>query len=435
MSFIIILTLLIALLYTGLPMFAGMFLFSAAVLFYVEGSIPTLGEFIIGQLDGYLLVAIPLFMLMSHFMVRGKVVDDLYGAAYTFMRHIPGGLGIATVFACAVFAAISGSSVATALTIGAVAIPQMLKYGYTPRGAYGVVAGGGTLGILIPPSAPMVLYGVASDTSVGALFMAGVFPGILMAVIFAAYCRFTEGRMEQKRINAGGYIRPARASPAEMGAALKRSFWAFTLPPFVLGGMYLGIFTATEAAATGALWALFIATFIYRKFGLKDLWQGGQEAARTSAVLFLIIVSAGLFGHMLTKLHIPDQLVAIVVENNLTKYQFLAILMFVIFILGLILESFSIILITTPVILPVMAALGIDKVWYGVLLTINLELALISPPVGMNLIVIRSITGAPLVEVDKAAIPYMLMLGLGIALIMLFPELALWLPSTMKLGQ
>lgn len=435
MSFIIILTLLIALLYTGLPMFAGMFLFSAAVLFYVEGSIPTLGEFIIGQLDGYLLVAIPLFMLMSHFMVRGKVVDDLYGAAYTFMRHIPGGLGIATVFACAVFAAISGSSVATALTIGAVAIPQMLKYGYTPRGAYGVVAGGGTLGILIPPSAPMVLYGVASDTSVGALFMAGVFPGILMAVIFAAYCWFTEGRMEQKRINAGGYIRPARASPAEMGAALKRSFWAFTLPPFVLGGMYLGIFTATEAAATGALWALFIATFIYRKFGLKDLWQGGQEAARTSAVLFLIIVSAGLFGHMLTKLHIPDQLVAIVVENNLSKYQFLAILMVVIFILGLILESFSIILITTPVILPVMAALGIDKVWYGVLLTINLELALISPPVGMNLIVIRSITGAPLVEVDKAAIPYMLMLGLGIALIMLFPEVALWLPSTMKLGQ
>jgi len=435
MSFFIILSLLIALLYTGLPMFAGMFLFSAAVLFYVEGSIPTLGEFIIGQLDGYLLVAIPLFMLMSHFMVRGKVVDDLYGAAHTFMRHIPGGLGIATVFACAVFAAISGSSVATALTIGAVAIPQMLKYGYSPRGAYGVVAGGGTLGILIPPSAPMVLYGVASDTSVGALFMAGVFPGILMALMFALYCWLTEGRREQKRINAGGYVRPVRASPAEMGSALKRSFWAFTLPPFVLGGMYLGIFTATEAAATGALWALFIATVIYRKFGLKDLWDGGQEAARTSAVLFLIIVSAGLFGHMLTKLHIPDQLVALVVDNNLSKYQFLAILMFVIFILGLILESFSIILITTPVILPVMAALGIDKVWYGVLLTINLELALISPPVGMNLIVIRSITGAPLVEVDKAAVPYMLMLGLGIGLIMLFPELALWLPSTMQLGR
>jgi len=435
MSFIIILTLLIALLYTGLPMFAGMFLFSVGILYWVEGSVPTLGEMIIGQLDGYLLVAIPLFMLMSHFMVRGKVVDDLYGAAYTFLRHIPGGLGIATVFACTVFAAISGSSVATALTIGAVAIPQMLKYGYSPRGAYGVVAGGGTLGILIPPSAPMVLYGVASDTSVGALFMAGVLPGIMMAAIFAIYCLITEGRREQAKIDAGQFTRPARASWSEMGTALRRSFWALTLPPFVLGGMYMGVFTATEAAATGALWALLIASFVYRKFGLRDLWASGQDAARTSAVLFMIIVSAGLFGHMLTKLHIPDQLVALVVNNEISRTQFLIAVMVIIFILGLILESFSIILITTPVLLPVMAQLGIDRVWYGILLTINLELALISPPVGMNLIVIRSITGAPLVEVDKAAIPYMIMMAAGIGLIMLFPEVALWLPSTMQLGR
>ena len=434
MTFLLILGVLIALLYTGLPMFAGMFLFSVGILFWVEGGVPTLGETILGHLDGYLLVAIPLFMLMSHFMVRGKVVDDLYAAAHTFLRHIPGGLGIATVFACAVFAAISGSSVATALTIGAVAIPQMLKYGYSPRGAYGVVAGGGTLGILIPPSAPMVLYGVASDTSVGALFMAGVIPGIMLAAIFAAYCFFTEGRREAKLIEQGSFTRPARASLGEMGRALKRSFWALTLPPFVLGGMYFGIFTATEAAATGALWALLIAALIYRQVGPKQIWEGGQEAARVSAVLFMIIVSAGLFGHMLTKLHIPDQLVAWVVENDVSRTQFLILMMLLLFVLGLILESFSIILITTPVILPVMAQLGIDKVWYGVMLTINLELALISPPVGMNLIVIRSITGAPLVEVDKAAIPYMAMMGLAIAIIMLVPGLALWLPGTMQLG-
>lgn len=435
MTFFLILAVLIALLYTGLPMFAGMFLFSVIVLYAVEGGVPTLGEFIIGHLDGYLLVAIPLFMLMSHFMVRGKVVDDLYGAAHTFLRHIPGGLGIATVFACAVFAAISGSSVATALTIGAVAIPQMLKYGYSPRGAYGIVAGGGTLGILIPPSAPMVLYGVASDTSVGALFMAGVIPGLVMAVIFGLFCWLTEGRRENLLAAQGKFMRQARATPPEMWGALKRSIWALTLPPFVLGGMYLGIFTATEAAATGALWALLIATLIYRQFGWKDLWQGGQDAARTSAMLFMIIVSAGLFGHMLTKLHIPDALVRLVVDNEVSKYQFLVIVMLMIFVLGLILESFSIIMITTPVLLPVMTQLGIDRVWYGILLTINLELALISPPVGMNLIVIRSITGAPLVEVDKAAIPYMLMMALGIALIMLFPGLALWLPSTMQLGR
>jgi C4-dicarboxylate transporter DctM subunit len=435
MTFVLILAALIALLYTGLPMFAGMFLFSVAVLYAVEGGIPTLGEFIIGQLDGYLLIAIPLFMLMSHFMVRGRVVDDLYGAAHTFLRHIPGGLGLATVAACAIFAAISGSSVATALTVGAVAIPQMLKYGYSPRGTYGLVAGGGTLGILIPPSAPMVLYGVASDTSIGALFMAGVIPGLVMAAIFSLYCVLTEGRRESRLAAQGLFTRQPRATAAEMGTALKRSFWALTLPPFVLGGMYLGIFTATEAAATGALWALMIATVVYRRFGWRDFWEGGQDAARTSAMLFMIIVSAGLFGHMLTKLHIPDALVRLVVDHEVSKYQFLVVVMLMIFILGLILESFSIIMITTPVLLPVMAQLGIDRVWYGILLTINLELALISPPVGMNLIVIRSITGAPLVEVDRAAIPYMVMMALGIALIMLFPALATWLPSTMQLGR
>jgi len=269
---------------------------------------------------------------------------------------------------------------------------------------------------------------------VGALFMAGVIPGLLLAAIFAAYCFITEGRREAGLIAQGTFERPRRASLGEMGRALKRSFWALTLPPFVLGGMYFGIFTATEAAATGALWALLIAALIYRQVGPKQIWEGGQEAAKVSAVLFMIIVSAGLFGHMLTKLHIPDQLVAWVVENDVSRAQFLILMMLLLFILGLILESFSIILITTPVILPVLAQLGIDKVWYGVMLTINLELALISPPVGMNLIVIRSITGAPLVEVDKAAIPYMAMMALAIGLIMLIPGLALWLPGTMQLG-
>jgi len=427
-TFLLILTALIAFLYTGLPMFAGMFLFSCGVLLLVEGNIATLGEFVFGKLNVYLLVAIPLFMLMSHFMVRGKVVDDLYATAHTLTRHLPGGLAVATVFACSVFAAISGSSVATALTIGKVAIPQMLKYNYDRRGIYGVVAGGGTLGILIPPSAPMVLYGFVSDTSIGALFMAGVLPGIMMALIFAAYCMGVEYRREKI---VPGYVRPERASLPEAGRAVRQSFWALTLPPFVLGGMYFGIFTATEAAGTGALWALAIAWLIYRNFTWKDLWDGGMEAARTSAVLFMIIIGAGLFGYMLTKLNIPQEAVRLALEYQLSQTGFMVVMMLLILVLGLILESISIILITTPVILPVMTALGIDKVWYGVLLTINLELALISPPVGMNLIVIKSITKAPLAEIDKAAIPYILMLILGIAVIIAFPQIALWLPSTM----
>lgn len=429
MTFILILTALIALLYLGMPMFAGMFLFSCAVLWLTEGNVGTLGEFVFGKLNVYLLVAIPLFMLMAHFMVRGRVVDDLYATANTLTRHLPGGLAVATVFACAVFAAISGSSVATALTIGAVAIPQMLKYNYEPRGVYGVVAGGGTLGILIPPSAPMVLYGFVSDTSIGALFMAGVLPGIMMAGIFALYCMATAHRREAAL--GTRHLRPPRATWSEIGAAVRQSFWALSLPPFVLGGMYFGVFTATEAAGVGALWALVIAAFIYRKFGWKDLWDGGGEAARTSAMLFMIIIAAGLFGYMLTKLNIPRQAVALALEYNVSQTGFLIAVMVLIFVLGLVLESISIILITTPVILPVLTALGIDKVWYGVLLTINLELALISPPVGMNLIVIKSITKAPLAEIDKAAIPYMLMLMLGIAILIVFPAIALWLPSTM----
>jgi C4-dicarboxylate transporter DctM subunit len=432
MTFLVILLALLALLYTGMPMFAGMTLFAVVVLIISEGTIATLGDIVFGNLNKYLLVAIPLFMLMAQFMVRARVVDDLYDTAHTLVRHLPGGLGVATVFACTIFAAISGSSVATALTIGKVAIPQMLKHHYDRLGAYGVVAGGGTLGILIPPSAPMVLYGFVSDTSIGALFMAGVIPGILLALIFAVYCMITESRREQ-RLGAA-YLRPKRASAREAAAALQRSFWALTLPPFVLLGIYFGVFTATEAAGMGALWALFIAAAIYRGLSWRDFWESARESARTSAMLFMIIIGAALFGYMLTKLRIPQEAVALALKWGVTKTQFLIAVMILIFILGLVLESVSIILITTPVILPVMKALGIDQIWYGVLLVINLELALISPPVALNLVVIKSITGAPLRDIDRAAIPYMIMMILFIGVVIAFPGLATWLPGTMRLG-
>jgi len=433
MTFLLVLAGLILLLYTGMPMMAGLVLFSLGGLLIVEGGISSIGEVVYGNINSYLLVAIPLFMLMAHFMVKGKVVDDLYATLHTLVRHLPGGLGVATVFACGIFAAISGSSVATALTIGKVAIPQMAKFGYSLRGAYGVVAGGGTLGILIPPSAPMILYGFVSDTSIGALFLAGVLPGMMVAGLFASWCMLTEGIRERRAVPP----RPRLPAPSlgEAAVAIRRSFWALTLPPFVLGGIYFGVFTPTEAAGTGALWALLIAVFVYRTFGWRDLWEGGMDAARTSAVLFMIIVGAALFGYMLTKLNIPKQAVELALRWNVSEVQFLIAVMVLIFILGLILESISIILITTPVVLPVLDALGIDKVWYGILLTINLELALISPPVGMNLIVIKSITKAPLAEIDKAAVPYIAMLILALAILIVFPGIATWLPSTMKLGQ
>jgi C4-dicarboxylate transporter, DctM subunit len=192
LTFLFILAALVVLIMTGLPVFAALGLFGGVLMAIDEGSIAALGDIVFGKLNVYLLVAIPLFTLMAHFMIRGRIVDDLYGTADTLLRHLPGGLGVATVAACTIFAAISGSSVATALTIGAVAIPQMLRYGYTDRAAYGVVGAGGTLGILIPPSGPMVLFAVIADASIGQLFMAGILPGLLLALAFAAYCMAAE---------------------------------------------------------------------------------------------------------------------------------------------------------------------------------------------------------------------------------------------------
>jgi C4-dicarboxylate transporter DctM subunit len=422
MIFLLLLAVLVALLYLGLPIFAALFLLPLAVLWATQGTIATLGEMVFGQLNAYLLIAIPLFMLMAHVMVRSRVVDDLYSLAFAACHRLRGGIGVATVLACTVFAAISGSSVATALTVGKIAIPQMLRYGISRKGAFGVVAGGGTLGILIPPSAPMVLYGYVTETSVPKLFAAGLIPGLMMALIFALYVMVTERHAAP--------VEPLPAAP-RIAPALRQASWGLTLPVFVLGGIYLGVFTATEAAGTGALYALGIALLAYRGLRLADLWDGVQEATRTSAVLFMIIVGAAVYGFMLTKLRIPQALVADVLALGLGRIGFVIAMMGLLFVLGLILESFSIILITMPAVQPVMVQLGIDPLWYGVLLTLNLEMALISPPVAMNLVVIKSITGAPMREVNDAAWPYMGMLGLGTAILIAFPDIALWLPRQM----
>jgi len=426
MLFALILVGLVVVLLTGVPVFAGLTLFATGILLVAEGKLGGLGDLVFGKLNTYLLVAIPLFTLMAHFMIRGKVVDDLFGAANTLLRHLPGGMGVATVVACTIFAAISGSSVATALTIGSAAIPLMIRYGYAPRVAYGVVGAGGTLGILIPPSGPMVLFGVVSDTSIGALFMAGVLPGLMLAAMFAIYC-MTEARLSRHKVRT-----EPRATWREAAAALRKSFWALTLPVLVLGGMYLGVFTATEAAAAGALGALAIAGLVYRSLSWRDVWHSAVDAARNSAMLFLILAAAALLGHALTKLRIPAQMVELVTQYGVTQLGFLVAVMALIFVLGMFLETISIILITTPVVLPVLAALGINPVWYGVLLTINLELALITPPVGMNLFSIKAVSRAPIAEIIVGVLPYVGLLILGLAIVLAFPSIALWLPSTMS---
>jgi C4-dicarboxylate transporter DctM subunit len=268
----------------------------------------------------------------------------------------------------------------------------------------------------------MVLYAYVTESSVGALFLAGVVPGLMMAAMFASWVWLTEGRAVAP---AGDAV---AASPEPAARTVARASWSLTLPVFVLGGIYFGVFTATEAAGTGTLYALVIAAVVYRALGWRDLVDGVQEATRTSSMLLMIIAGAAIYGYMLTKLRVPQELVALVTDLGLGRTGFLVAMMVLLFLLGLVLESFSIILLTMPAILPVMAQLGVDKVWYGVLLTLSLEMALISPPVAMNLVVIKAITGAPLAEVNRSIMPYMVMLALGTALLIAFPGIALWLP-------
>jgi len=361
-------------------------------------------------------------------MIRSRVVDHLYEAANALFGHLRGGLGVATVAACTVFAAISGSSVATALTIGSTAIPQMQRFGYRAAAAYGVIAAGGTLGILIPPSGPMILYAIVTEVSIGALFLAGIVPGLMMALIFAVYC------MVHAKLG-GDVVKQEWIGWKKCGAAIRTSIWALLMPPIVLGGIYFGIFTVSEAAAIGCVYALLVGVVIYRNFGWTELWETAFETVRTTAMLFMILAAAAIFGHAVTIIRLPAQLVELVVAQGLTPLHFVLAVMAVIFILGMFLETISIILITTPIVFPVLVKLGVDPIWYGILLMINLELALITPPVGMNLFVIKGIAKAPLGEVIAGALPYVVLMMLGLVIVLLVPALATVLPDLAGFGR
>lgn len=421
MSVAAILLGLVLLLFTGLPIFAGLSLFGGGLLIGSGAGVVGVSEVIFHKISLYVLLAIPLFAYMAHIMIRARIIDDLYNTAYTLTRHMPGGVGIATILACMIFSAISGSSVATALTIGAVAIPQMIRFGYDPKVAYGLVAAGGTLGILIPPSGPMIIYGVATDTSIGGLFMAGLIPGLMLALIFMLSTAFQQRHRQ----------REPRASLKEALVAIRGSGWALALPTLVLGGMYVGVFTATEAAAVGALLALAVGSLIYRTVGLRQIWASAIDASRTSAMLFMILAGAAVFSHALTKLMIPQQIVGLVSSMEMGTFGFLLAMMALIFVLGMFLESIAIILITSPVVLPALTLLDISPIWYGVMLVINLELAMITPPVGMNLFTIKAVTEAPIGQIIRGSLPFVVLMLLGLALVMVFPGLALWLPGTM----
>ena len=419
---------LIVLLLSGMPVFAALGLTATVILLVFEGSISSVGDTVFSHLNKDILTTIPLFVLMAQVMIRAKVIDDLYDFANAIVGHVKGGLGVATVLSCTIFAAISGSSVATALSIGASALPQMKRFGYPERDGLGVIAAGGTLGILIPPSGPMILYAIVSEVSIGALFLAGLLPGLILASVFAVFCIIQGSRRQ-------GQKAPERQTLRQMIGATKASVWALLAPPMVMGGIYFGIFTASEAAAVGALYALLVAVGVYRNFGWSDLFICLHKTMRTSVMVFMIIAGASMFGHAITIIRLPVGITEFVAGVGLGPLGFIIAVMALIFVLGMFLEAIAIILITTPILLPTMIHLGIDPIWYGILLMVNLELAMITPPVGMNLFVIKGITDQPLSEVVKGAAPFVVLMLAGLALLIFVPSLATWLPYSAGFGR
>lgn len=374
-------------------------------------------------LDSYVLTSVPLYILMSQIMLTGRVGSGLFELGSKWMGHLPGGLGIATIFACAIFAAISGSSVATAVTIGAMAIPEMLKRGYDRKLVVGSVAAGGTLGILIPPSIPMILYGTITDESVGKLFMSGVVPGALLTVLFICYIVFASWDKP----------REPRSSHAEKMKSLRENIWGLFLPVIIIGGIYTGIFTPTEAAAVGTVYALAITFFVYRSVTIQDMPAILRATIKTSCMIFSIMIGAMLFGDILTILQVPQALMRLVTEGDLNRWIVMLGINIMLLILGCVLETVSIILITLPMLYPIIKALGFDPIWFNVVLLINMELALITPPVGMNLFVIKGISeDSSIQDIIAGAAPFAAIMVFEILLLCFVPEIATWLPSVLK---
>lgn len=374
-------------------------------------------------LDSYVLTSVPLYILMSQIMLTGRVGSGLFELGSKWMGHLPGGLGIATIFACAIFAAISGSSVATAVTIGAMAIPEMLKRGYDRKLVVGSVAAGGTLGILIPPSIPMILYGTITDESVGKLFMSGVVPGALLTVLFICYIVFASWDKP----------REPRSSHAEKMKSLRENIWGLFLPVIIIGGIYTGIFTPTEAAAVGTVYALAITFFVYRSVTIQDMPAILRATIKTSCMIFSIMIGAMLFGYILSILQVPQALMRLVTEGDLNRWIVMLGINIMLLILGCVLETVSIILIILPMLYPIIKALGFDPIWFNVVLLINMELALITPPVGMNLFVIKGISeDSSIQDIIAGAAPFAAIMVFEILLLCFVPEIATWLPSVLK---
>ncbi len=417
----IVFALLIGLMLTGMPISISLGLTVLTFLFFMSHvPVETVAMKLFTGIEKFEIMAIPFFILAGNFLTHGGVAKRMIRFATAMIGHWHGGLGLAGVMACALFAAVSGSSPATVVAIGSILLPAMVKAGFPRSFGAGIITTSGSLGILIPPSIVMVIYAVATNTSVGALFMAGVIPGLMLAALL--------GSVAWYRARKFNYPRLPKATAMERLKAFKESVWGLLLIVIVLGGIYSGLFTPTEAAAMSAVYAFFVAVFVYKDMPLKRIPKVLLDSANMSAMLLYIITNAVLFSYLMTSEQIPQIMADWIIGHHLGMIAFLAVTNILLLLAGNVMEPSSIILILAPILFPVAMKLGIDPVHFGILMTVNMEVGMCHPPVGLNLYVASGITKMGISELTVAVLPWLLaMLGFMI-LVTYVPIISLWLP-------
>ena len=416
--------LLVLLMLTGMPISIALGLTVLTFIFgFTNVPVQSVALKLFTGLENFEIMAIPFFILAGTFLTHGGVAKRMIAFATSLIGHWYGGLGLAAVLACALFAALSGSSPACVVAIGSILMPAMVKAGFPPRFGAGVITTSGALGILIPPSIVMVMYSVSTNTSVGALFIAGVIPGLVLATML--------GGTTWWRARKNDYPRQPRASWGARFKAFRECIWGLLLIVVVMGGIYTGLFTPTEAAAMAAVYAFFIAVFVYRDLTLKDVPRVLLQSANMSAMLLYIITNAVLFSFVLANERIPQQLADWLVGMGFGQIGFLLVVNLLLLVAGNVMEPSSIVLIMAPILFPVAVKLGVDPVHFGILIVVNMEVGMCHPPVGLNLYVASGITKMGITELTIAVWPWLLTMLVFLGIVTYWPGLSLWLPHLM----
>ena len=422
-SVVPLLILLFALLLTSTPIAIAMGL-TSFIYFYFYTTIPLtqVPERLFNSLNTFPLMAIPFFVLAANLMSRGGISKRLIAASNALVGQFRGGLAMTAVLACMFFAAISGSSPATVVAVGTLIIPAMIKNGYGKNFSTGIVTTSGSLGILIPPSIPLIVYGISTEQSIGDLFIAGIGPGIMAGIMLLILAVVISRR---KNYGTGKFA--IVMTGAERFRALRDAALSLALPIFVLGGIYSGFFTPTEAAAMAVFYALIVSIFIYREIKLKDLVPVLMSSLRTSSMIMFIIAAGILFSFVLTSERIPTEVSEALLAAELSPVMFLILVNILLLIVGMFMETSSAILILAPVLLPVAMALGVDPIHFGIIMIINLEIGMMTPPLGLNLFVASGLTGLGVLQVAKAAMPSVAVLLVALLIVTFVPQISLFL--------